>query len=282
MMPLDARRAGLINIILGILTVGSSLITYWMLASSIRIFTNPLLHALELLAYSAFSSSIFGLAAFLIGFKSLLDSHGSMQSDWPSLKTVVGRILLIPKYFHTMLTSAVFYGLFYAAVSSTIIYRPDMNFAADYFVSIPSVVTTVCCAGPGFIPIFTVYLTNHLGLLVIPVNVIMMITISSLVGLNVALGHFTFENRPKGTGLRCLGGFGAVVGLFTSCPTCAGLFLGNLIQAAGTEAIAMTLAVYQPWLVGFAFFLLGGSNFLLVRSIRQALYGQCRFNARSK
>ena len=205
-----------------------------------------------------------------------------MQDGWPSLTTLVGRILGTRKYLRTLLGSAVLYGLFYAAVSSIIIYRPDRNFATDYFVNIPSIVTTVCCDGPGFIPIFTVYLTSHLGLLLIPMNVVLMILVSLLVGHNVALGHFTFDNKPKGVSFRWVGGFGAIIGLFTACPTCAGLFLGSLMQTAGTEALAMTLAIYQPWFVGLTFVFLVGSNFLLVRSIRQALYGNCRLTPNSK
>ncbi len=275
------HKTGIINVMLGILTVGSSLMIYWLLASSVKVFTNPVLHALKLLAYLTFSLSIVGLCASLLGIKLFLSSYASVQNSWPCLTSLVGRILGTRRYLRTLLISAVLYGLFYAAVSSIIIYRPDRNFAADYFVNIPSIVTTVCCDGPGFIPIFTVYLTNHLGLLLIPMNVILMMVVSLLVGLNVALGHFTFDNKPKGVGLRWVGGFGAIIGLFTACPTCAGLFLGNLIQTAGTEALAMSLAIYQPWFVGLTFVVLVGSNYLLVRSIRQALYGSCRLTQTS-
>ena len=271
------HKTGAVNIMLGILTVGTSLIVYWLLASSVKVFTNPVLHSLKLLAYLTFSLSIVGLCVSLLGIKLFLSSYGVVQDAWPSFALLVGRILGIRKYLRTLLISAMLYGLFYAAVSSIIIYRPDRNFATDYFAIIPSVVTTVCCDGPGFTPVFTVYLTDHLGLLLIPLNVILMIVISLLVGLNVALGHFTFDSKSKGVSLRWVGGFGAIIGLFGSCPTCAGLFLGSLIQTAGTEALAMTLAVYQAWFVGLTFSLLVGSNYLLIRNVRQAFYGYCRF-----
>jgi hypothetical protein len=274
-------NAGIINVVFGILTIGGSILVYWLLASSVKVFTNPVLHALKLLAYLTFSLSIVGLCASLLGIKLFLSSYASVQNSWPSLTSLVGRILGTRKYLRTLLISAVLYGLFYAAVSSIIIYRPDRNFAADYFVNIPSIVTTVCCDGLGFIPIFTVYLTNHLGLLLIPMNVILMIVVSLLVGHNVALGHYAFDNKPKGVSVHWLGGFGAITGLFTACPTCAGLFLGSLLQTAGTEALAVTLALYQPWFVGLTFLILVGSNYLLVRNIRQALYGNCRLTPNS-
>ena len=108
-----------------------------------------------------------------------------------------------------------------------------------------------------------------------------MVTVSTLVGHNVALGRYVFDNKPVGATLRWLGGFGAVLGLFTACPTCAGLFLGSLIQTAGTEALAAAIAIYQPLFVGAAFLILVASNYLLVRSIRQILYGRCKLNASS-
>ena len=273
-MPL--KNTGIINVALGLVTVGGSLLVYWLLASSVRVFTNPVLSALKLLGYLTFSVSIVGLAAALLGIRLFLNSHSCNPDSWPSLTELVAKILGNWKYLRTLLVTTVVYGIFYASVSSIIIYRPDRNFAAEYLARIPSVVTTVCCDGPGYIPVFTVYLTNHLGLLLIPVNVILMIIVSLLVGQNVALGHFTFDNKPKNGGLRWLGGFGALIGLFTACPTCAGLFLGSIIQTAGTEALAVTLAMFQPWFIGLTFLILVGSNYLLVKSIRQAFYGHCR------
>jgi hypothetical protein len=272
------QKTGIINFVFGLLTVGGSLLVYWLLASSVEVFTNPILRALRLLGYLTFGLSIIGLYASLSGIGLFLRSRTIEQVSWPSLTSLVGRILETRKYLRTLLMSAVAYGVFYAAVSSIIIYRPDRNFAVDYFANIPSIVVTVCCDRPGFIPVFAVYLTDTLGLLLIPINVILMIVVSLLVGVNVALAHFTFDNVQKGVGLRCLGGFGAVIGLFTACPTCAGLFLGSLIQTAGTEALAVTLAIYQPWFVGLTFLLLIASNLLLVRNIRQTVYGRCRLN----
>jgi len=273
--------AGIINVVLGILSISGSLIVYWLFATSVTVFTNPVLNLLKLLGYLTFGISIVGLLASLVGIRLYLNSHLCTPDGWPSLTGLVGSILGTRKYMRTLLISAVVYGLFYAAVSSIIIYRPDRDFAIEYLVHIPSVVTTVCCDGPGYIPIFTVYVTNHLGLLLVPVNVILMILVSLLVGHNVALGHFMVNKKSTSCGLRWLGAFGAIIGLFTACPTCAGLFLGSIIQTAGTAMLAVALAIYQPWFIGLTFLLLTGSNYLLVRSIRQALYGHCRFTPNS-
>jgi hypothetical protein len=275
-------NTGIINIALGLVSIGGSLLVNWLFASSVVVFTNPILGALKLLSYLTFSVSVVGLCASLIGVKQFLKSYPFVEGSWPSLISLVGKILGTRKYLLTLLISAVVYGLLYAAVSSIIVYRPDRDFAVEYFAVIPSVVTTVCCDAPGFIPVFTVYVTNHLGLLLVPVNVILMVAVSALVGHNVAVGHYVFDNRPKGVGLRWLGGFGAITGLFTACPTCAGIFLGSLIQTAGAEALAATLAIYQPLFIGVTFFVLIGSNYLLVRSIRQVLYGSCKLRSNPK
>ena len=275
-------NTGIINIAFGLVSIGGSLLVNWLFASSVVVFTNPILGALKLLSYLTFSVSVVGLCASLIGVKQFLKSYPFVECSWPSLISLVSKILGTRKYLLTLLISAIVYGLLYAAVSSIIVYRPDRDFAVEYFAVIPSVVTTVCCDAPGFIPVFTVYVTNHLGLLLVPVNVILMVAVSALVGHNVAVGHYVFDNRPKGVGLRWLGGFGAITGLFTACPTCAGIFLGSLIQTAGAEALAATLAIYQPLFIGVTFFVLIGSNYLLVRSIRQVLYGSCKLRSNPK
>jgi hypothetical protein len=155
-----------------------------------------------------------------------------------------------------------------------VIYRPDRDFAVEYFATIPSIVPTVCCDLPGFIPTLTIYLTNHLALLLIPANVILMVVVSALVGSNIALSRFAYDNKPTGIKSRWPGGLGAIMGLFTACPTCAGLFLGNVIQATGTELMAVTLANYQPLFLGLTLPTLFGSNYAIVRSLRHLLYGQ--------
>jgi len=271
-------ETGIINILLGLMSIGGSLFIYWSIATSVTVFTNQILSALKLLSYLTFGVSVVGLCASLIGARQILDSHPFVEGTWPSLTSLVSKILSNRKYSLTLLSSAVVYGVFYAAVSSIILYRPDRDFAVEYFAVIPSIVTTVCCDGPGFIPVFTVYVTSHIGLLLIPVNVMLMVAVSALVGHNVALGYFIFDNKPKGVGLRWVAGFGAITGLFTACPTCAGLFLGSLIQIAGTETLAATLAIYQPMFVGVTFLALIGSNYLLVRSLREVLYGSCKLS----
>ena len=220
---------------------------------------------------------VLGILVAILGLHKILDAKRQVAREYvsPPLLVIIADTLSRRKYYWTMIASIIAYGIFYATVSSIIVYRPAENFSEEYFAVIPSIVPTVCCGGPGFIPIFTVYLTEHLGLLIIPANAILLILVSGFVGLNVALAIFTYEHRPKRAGSHWFGGLGAVTGLFTACPTCAGLFLGNLVQGAGTVAVASVLAIYQPVFVAVTIPLLLASTFLITRRLRQALYGTC-------
>jgi hypothetical protein len=282
--PIESYDSGLLNILLGLTSIGGALLVYWFLASSVSVFTNQILLELKLLSYLIAGLLFVGLFVALFGIRQLLKAStmGFREGTWPSLTTVVAGIFARRKYLVTMLFSGLVYGLFYAIVSSTIIYRPDRDFALEYLATIPSIVTTVCCDRLGFIPYFTIYLTHHLGMLLIPANVMLMVLVSALVGQNIALVRFAYDSKQRGIGGFCLGGFGALTGLFTSCPTCAGLFLGNLLQVAGTEALAATLTAYQPLFLGFTFPVLVASSYSIVRGIRQLLYGSCRINSKGR
>ena len=258
------------------LTLGV-LMAYSSYTWSIPVLTTQTLRIFKGLSFLTIALMFLGIFVSLSGFGQILRAERRAGYEYvsPPLATVFAQVFAERKYNSVLTISAVVYGLFYAAVSSMIIYRPTQNFVQDYFAAIPSVVPIVCCDRPGFIPLFAVYLTEHLGLLIIPANVLIMLTVSSLVGINVAIAWYTFTKRPKHNSAHWLGGLGAIIGLFTGCPTCAGLFLGSMIQAAGTVAIASVLAEYQPVFILMTIPLLLASTYLVIRMLRLTLYGSC-------
>jgi hypothetical protein len=155
-------------------------------------------------------------------------------------------VLSLKKYRSYFFTSAIGYGLFYSILTSMIVFQPTVDFASAYGAAIPSAEIAPIRGAPLFSPVVTVYLTDHVGMLLIPLTILLALAISMLVGLNFALASFALGSRAKGTGSGWIGGIGAAVGLFTGCPTCAGLFFANVLGGAGAVSFATLLSYYQP------------------------------------
>ena len=132
------------------------------------------------------------------------------------------------------------YGIFFSLTSGMLVYQPEVVFSYHYGAIIPSAHLTACCGDPGYMPKITVYLTEHIGLQIVPINLVLQIIVSYLVGLNttLAVSAFTFFKKEGG-----LSGVGATTGLFIACPTCVGAFSSIFVGSAG--AIAFTLAITQ-------------------------------------
>ena len=273
----NLQNSGLINTTAGVSTVAGSLILYAVYTSSFKVLSTQILGMFRWLSYVTILAMFLGVFAAVLGIKQVLAAKKiAGQSNFsPPVSVIIANVLSIRKYSRALLSIALAYGIFYAAVSSIIVYRPAENFAVDYLADIPSIVVTVCCGGTGFVPVFTIYLTEHLGLLIIPANIILMILVSSLIGLNASLALHHYNNRPKGADAGWFGRFGAITGFFTACPTCAGLFLGNLFQGVRTVTVASVLATYQPMFVAATLPLLVLSTFLLARGSKHAIHGSC-------
>ncbi len=269
--------SGFLNIVFGSVSVVASLVFYSVYTSSFPLLDFRILRMFRWLSYGTMLLMLFGLIAVFLGIREMVRSRSAVGAEYSSFKLsdIVATVLSSRKYSWVVRVSAAAYAFFFAAVSSIIVYRPYQNFAEDYFAVIPSVVPTVCCDSPGFVPIFTVYLTEHLGLLIIPANILLMILVSGLVGVNSALAIYEYDNRPKIARGRWALGFGAVTGLFTACPTCAGLFLGNLIQGAGITAMAVVLASYQPLFIAATIPLLAASMIIMARRLKPIFSASC-------
>ncbi len=133
--------------------------------------------------------------------------------------------------------SAIGYGLFFAFTSGIIIYKPDIN-ATDYgFPQPPHIELSPCCDLPGYMPMIFAFFTEHIGLQIIPLNLLLLVMVSFLVGLNFALSSTVFSIAKSG---GKLGAFGAVTGLFVGCPTCAGTVF-TMLFGFGAGATTFTL-----------------------------------------
>jgi hypothetical protein len=184
-------------------------------------------------------------------------------------------VLSIRKYRWYFVASTVLYGLFYAIITNVIVFQPSVDFGGLPGVAVPSLVLTPCCGAPLYTPVVAVYLASHVGLLVIPLTIILLIAISALVGLNLSIAVFAFDSRAKGNVKGLAGVVGAVVGLFTGCPTCAGLFFANTLGGPGVTSFATLLGYYQPAFMLLSLPVLLVTPYLTSRSLSRVFRDGC-------
>jgi hypothetical protein len=203
--------------------------------------------------------------------------------SYPSLSKIIISIVNEKKYFRFFWPASMGYGFFYAVVSSMFIYRPD-NISNIYGVTIPSIVMT--SYGPiGYVPIMAAYLTEHIGVLIIPINLVVTVIVSALVGFNTVLSLYAFANRPKksntpptsavtSTG-SIIGALGATTGLFAACPTCASFYIFSVMAGSLAPTVAVFAVTYYVLFVVVSLPLLLATPFITALSIRRMMFGQC-------
>ena len=176
-------------------------------------------------------------------------------------------------YWKIMMVAAVGYGIFFAFLSQILVYRADVSFT-EKGIEVPSLDLIPCCGAVGYMPMLTIYITDHFLILIIPLNVILATIVSLLVGFNVALSVFAFRMKKSlQTKTSLAAGIGATSGLFVGCPTCAGSLISALLGigvagAGGTSA--SVLAPFQTLFIAASIPALVVAPFLTARSIKSA------------
>jgi hypothetical protein len=176
-------------------------------------------------------------------------------------------------YWSIMVVATISYGIFFSFLSQILIYRADVSFT-ERGIRVPSIDLTPCCAAPGYMPMLTVYITDHFLILIIPLNVILATLVSLLVGFNVALSVFAFRlKKSLQTKTSLAAGIGATSGLFVGCPTCAGTLISTVLGIGVAGAGGTTASVFAPFQTVFiaaSIPALVVAPFLIARSIRSA------------
>ncbi len=163
------------------------------------------------------------------------------------------------------ITTFVIYGVIFSLVSGTLVYQPEVNFSYHYGAEIPSVIIVPCCDQPGYMPEILVYLSDHIGLQIIPINLVLQIVVSYLVGLNAALAVSAFSISKK---TRSTGSIGAAAGLFIACPTCAGSFLSIFIGTASGIALTFVLIQLQTLFIAISIPVLFITPIIMAKKLR--------------
>lgn len=166
------------------------------------------------------------------------------------------------------------YGIFFSLASGTLIYQPEVNFSIHYGAEIPSGFIAPCCDGPGYMPKIIVYITEHVGLQIIPINLVLQVIVSYLVGLNAAIAISAFTISKKGRGASTIG---AATGLFIACPTCAGTFLSIFVGTASGIALSIALTQLQTLFIAISIPILLVTPFVMAKKLRNT-DGSCKID----
>ena len=139
------------------------------------------------------------------------------------------------------------YGIFFSLTAGLIVYQPDVTFSYHYDAIVPSAHMNACCGEPGYMPTIIVYMTEHVGLQIIPINLVLVIIVSYLIGLNTALAVKAISITKKSGGLTSIG---ATTGLFVACPTCVSTFFAIFIGSSSAVTFTVVLTQLQTLFVG--------------------------------
>ncbi len=218
----------------------------------------------------ALSLIVFGLCILFYGATTILTNRptGKMSENPSSKSSIIANVFATRRYSRLFLLSALTYGIFYAVASGIIVFQPAWNFSEVYHVGIPSFAIATCCGPVGETPEAVVYVTQHLGIVLVPINLVLLFSISWLVGLNTSVATFALRFRTKNVELGWFGGIGAFIGLFTSCPTCAGVAIIAMLGGTGTISAAFFLGPLQTFLIGLSVPMLVATPIMVARSLR--------------
>lgn len=224
---------------------------------------------LKNLANAIFILTIASMISIGYGAVRVFKAEQQITYNTNSLMSYITAVFTDNKYWKVMIISATGYGIFFGFLSQIFIYRGDISFTA-VGIPIPSISVVTCCNIPGYVPLFAAYITNHFLILLIPINIILAVVISVLVGFNISLNLFAYK-MMKVQGTRKLTFFesiGITTGLFVGCPTCAGSLFSALFGfGLGGTAVAL-LAPFQTLFIIISIPALIISPFLIARLIR--------------
>ncbi len=228
------------------------------------------------LAYAMLAVTAASVASMLYGAYIIFRSEQlrTAASSSNSLISFITGAFFVKDYWIIMVVAAISYGIFFGFLSQILVYRGDISLT-ERGIKVPSIDLTPCCAAPGYMPMLSLYITDHFLILIIPINLILATVVSILVGFNVALSIFAFRLKKKTaqTKTSLAAGIGAASGLFVGCPTCAGSVISTVLGIGVAGAGGTTAAAFAPLqtiFIAASIPALVVAPFLTARSIRSA------------
>ncbi len=229
-------------IILGFASIGILFLVY----SGIQDFsvTPDSIQAVDRLAIAFYVIMIMSFGAIAYGLYRY--HHRKVLDDGNDLLGIIASITLNNKAKKIFAITFIIYWSFFSITSGMLIYQPDVIFSHHYDAIVPSAILLPCCGEPGYMPKIIVYMTEHVGLQIIPINLLLQIVVSYLVAFNVSLALCMISFTKKGSGLASIG---ATTGLFIACPTCVGTFLSLFISSSSAIIFTLTITQLQTFFI---------------------------------
>ncbi len=262
-------------ILVGFVAIAASFLVYW--NNENTTVTPAAMPPLQRLAVATYVILLLSFGAISLGLYRFYKTKVQVPDN--SVSSMIANAISNKSGRQIFLASFIGYGLFFAFTSGMILYKPELN-ATDYgFPTPPHAELSPCCGPPGNMPMFLAFFTEHVGLQVIPLNLVLLVVVSFLVSTNFVLFSKTFSLKRKKGGL---GVVGAGTGLFVGCPTCAGTAFFLITGVWGGAAATVTtlfLTTYQVQLQTLFLIIsipiLAVTPLIMIRNIRKSQIGNC-------
>ena len=237
--------------------------------------TDDSIQAIERLAIGFYIILLLSFGA--IGYGIYRYHHRKSAENTNDILTIIAKITLNSKSKKIFVVTFVADSMFFSLTAGLIVYQPDVTFSHHYDAIIPSAHMNICCGEPGYMPTIIVYITEHVGLQIIPINLVLVIIVSYLVGLNTAIAVKAISITKKSGGLT---GIGAITGLFVACPTCVSTFFALFIGSSSAVTFTVILTQLQTLFVGITIPILLLTPILIAKKI-QKNDDNCMFDAKN-
>lgn len=152
----------------------------------------------------------------------------------------------------------------------------DSNLILSHTPNYPNYQLIICCNYIGYVPMLILKISESLSVLLIPFNILIGVTISILVGLNVTLNiYILIQNHTiKISKKNFLGALGISTGLFVGCPTCTGS-LFYTIAGFSSLIVFSSLNFFQILFVTISIPMLVISLLLMMKILKKMYMNSC-------
>ena len=235
-----------------------------------ELFTPSAIDSIQRIAYGFYITLVAAFGAIAFGMYRY--HKEKVEGKGRDLTTIIALTTWNSKSRKVFVATFIGYGIFFSLISGTLVYQPEVNFAIHYGATIPSGFIAPCCDSPGYMPKIIIYLTEHIGLQIIPINLVLQVVVSYLVGLNASIAINAYTISKKGRGMSTVG---AATGLFIACPTCAGTFLSIFIGTASGIALSIALTQMQTLFIAISIPVLIVTPYVMAKKL-QNTDGSCK------